>query len=765
MSDAALRLEETRRERVRLDVRGAVQGVGFRPFVYRQAVALGLTGWVTNTPGGVTVEVEGAADSIAALVREMRQAPPPNATVTSIATLAMVPSDSTRFEIRPSTLNGLPTATVLPDIATCDECLAETFDQTNRRYHYPFTNCTHCGPRYSIIENLPYDRARTTMRRFAMCPACRAEYENPADRRFHAEPNACPACGPQLALWGAAGAILTERDDALLAAADALRRGKIVAVKGIGGFHLMVDAGDDAAVGRLRDRKHRPEKPFAVLFAALADVATEAHVDGVEAALLTSRERPIVLLRRHGHALVGSVAPGVPLIGAMLPYTPLHHLLLAELGFPVVATSGNRSDEPIVTDEQKALGRLAGIADLFLVHDRLILRPLDDSVVRIVAGRPMLLRRARGFAPASAADASEPGILALGGHLKATVALTTRAGIVLSQHLGDLDTPEARDAYDAAVGDLVRLHATKPPLVVHDLHPDYHSTRAAAAFHAPVVAVQHHVAHIAAVMAEHRLTPPVLGVAWDGTGYGPDGTIWGGEFIRITNAGWQRVAHLRPFGLPGGDAAVREPRRSAMGLLYAAFGREALLMTDLAPLTSFTPSERDTLAVMLERGVNTPVTSSAGRLFDAFAALLGLRQHASYEGQAAAELESVAGGGTDTLYDFPIRSTAEGPMIVDWQPALETLLADLRAGTLPGPPSVAFHAGLATAIADVAGRVGETTVVLGGGCFQNARLTEMTAAALSTAGMRPFWPERVPPNDGGLALGQAWWTARTMGDV
>ena len=766
MNAAALRLAEARHERVRLDVRGAVQGVGFRPFVYRRATALGLTGWVTNTPEGVTVEVEGPSEGIAALLREMRQAPPPNAIVASIATASLPTRGGTRFEIRASTLAGPRSATVLPDLATCDECLAETFDPANRRYRYPFTNCTHCGPRYSIVEDLPYDRARTTMRRFALCPACRIEYGNPADRRFHAEPNACSVCGPQLALWDAAGAVLAERNDALFAAAEALRRGRIVAIKGIGGFHLLVDARDEAAATRLRQRKHRPEKPLAVMFASLDAVAVEARVSPAEAALLTARERPIVLLHSRNGSLANAVAQGSRLIGAMLPCTPLHHLLLADLGFPVVATSGNRSDEPIVTDQSEALRRLAEIADLFLVHDRPIVQPLDDSVARIVTGRPMLLRRARGYAPAPVADAGEPGILALGGHLKATVALTTRAGTVLSQHLGDLDTPEARDTYDAAVADIVHLHDTKPRLVVHDFHPDYHSTRAASRFGARTIAVQHHVAHIAAVMAEHRLSPPLLGVAWDGTGYGPDGTVWGGEFIRITDSGWQRVAHLKPFRLPGGDAAVREPRRSALGLLFAAFGRDAFAMTDLAPVASFTPAERATLGVMLERGVNTPVTTSAGRLFDAVAALIGLRQRTSYEGQAAAALEGAVGEDLDRAYDFPVRSgEGAGPMIVDWQPALTALLADLRAGAPTAAIAAAFHAGLALVIADVAARIAERTVALAGGCFQNARLTEATAAALTVAGLRPFWPERVPPNDGGLALGQAWWAAHTLGDA
>ncbi|MEJ0097200.1 MAG: carbamoyltransferase HypF [Bauldia sp.] len=763
--NAPVHAEGARHERVRLDVRGTVQGVGFRPFVYRRASTLGLAGWVTNTPEGVTVELEGPPESVAIFIREIRATPPPNAVIASITGTALPPDGTAGFEIRPSTLTGPPAASVLPDLATCEECLAETFDPANRRHRYPFTNCTRCGPRYSIVESLPYDRARTTMRAFAMCAACRAEYENPADRRFHAEPIACPACGPQLALWDAAGTLLAGRDDALLAAAQALREGRIVAVKGIGGFHLMVDARNKSAVRRLRERKHRPDKPLAVMFATTDAVAEAAHVSEAEAALLSSRERPIVLLHSRGGHFVPAVAPGSRLIGAMLPAMPLHHLLLAELGFPLVATSGNRSGEPIVTDEHDAPARLAGIAHLFLVHDRAIVRPLDDSVARIVADRPMLLRRARGYAPAPVAAAVEPGILALGGHLKAAIALTTTTGVVVSQHLGDLDTPEARDTWDTAVADLVRLHDTKPRLVVHDLHPDYHSTRAAARFGVRTIAVQHHVAHIAAVMAEHGLSPPLLGVAWDGTGYGPDGTVWGGEFIRITRDGWQRVARLRPFRLPGGEAAAREPRRAALGLLFAAFGEDAFAMTDLPPVTAFRPAERATLHIMLERGVNAPVTTSAGRLFDAVAALVGLRQRTTYEGQAAAELEQAAEA-TETAYAFAVRQGADGgPLLVDWQPALVALLADVRAGMPAGAMAAAFHAGLAGAIAEVAARVGESTVVLAGGCFQNARLTEAAAAALTAAGMRPVWPERVPPNDGGLALGQAWWAARTSGDA
>ena len=754
------------RERVRLRIDGVVQGVGFRPSVYRRARQFGVAGFVANSPAGVTIEAEGAAGAVADFVRTVVDAPPRGARVVNVEIETLAPIGDVAFEVRTSLLEGERAAAVLPDLATCDDCLRELFDPADRRHRYPFTNCTHCGPRYSIVEDLPYDRSRTSMRRFPMCAACRAEYADPADRRFHAEPNACPVCGPQLALWDAAGAVLATHDPALLAAAQAIRDGAIVALKGLGGFHLVVDARNDAAVRRLRARKAREEKPFAVMFPSLTAVEDACAVGEEERRSLVSPQRPIVLVRRGRSDLAESVAPENPCVGAMLPYTPLHHLLLGSLAFPVVATSGNRSDEPIVTEEREAPSRLAGIADVFLVHDRPIVRAIDDSVVRIVAGRPMVLRRARGFGPAPAVEREgiPEGILALGGHMKSALALTHRRGVILGQHIGDLDTALARDAYDGARDDIVRLHGVPPRLVVRDEHPDYHSSRVAEASGLTVVAVQHHLAHVAAGMAEHRLAPPVLGVAWDGTGYGPDGTVWGGEFLLVTEAGWRRVAHLRTFRLPGGEEAVREPRRSALGLLFAAFGREGLAMTDLAPVAAFTERERATLAVMLERGVNAPVTSSAGRLFDAVAALMGLRQRSSYEGQAAAQLEWSAVGVEDRSprsYSFPvIREPGSAPLVVDWQPALEEILVDIRRGDPAGGIALAFHRGLAAAIAEVASRIGEPAVVLTGGCFQNARLTEATIESLRGRGLTPHWHQSVPPNDGGLALGQAMWAAR-----
>lgn len=751
------------RTRFRVLVRGAVQGVGFRPFVYRHAQALRLGGWVGNSPEGVVMEAEGDRGCVAALLRVIHEAPPPNASVTAIETQEITPCGDEIFAIHLSRASGAHTAEVLSDLATCDDCLSELFDPRDRRYLYPFVNCTHCGPRYSIIEAIPYDRARTSMRHFPMCPACRAEYENPANRRFHAEPIACPDCGPRLALWSGAGDTLACGHDALLAAARAVREGRIVAVKGIGGFHLIADARDEKAISRLRLRKRREEKPFAVMFPSFAMIRDNCAVSQLEEGLLLGPARPIVLLRREGGLIAPAVAPANPWLGVLLPYSPLHHLLMHELGFPVVATSGNVTDEPIVTDEFEAVTRLAGIADLFLVHDRPIVRAVDDSIVRIVCGRELMLRRARGYAPAPIASPAVPaGILALGGHLKTTIALTQTGTVIQSQHIGDLATVAARAAHARAVTEAAELHATEARLVVRDLHPDYASSRVAEAIGLPVFEVQHHLAHVVSCMAEHGVAPPVLGVAWDGTGLGPDGSIWGGEFLLVTEKSWRRVAHLREFRLPGGDTAMREPRRAAVGLLFEAFGDDAFDRGELPPIAAFAPPERRLLRTTLSKGVNAPWTTSAGRLFDAFAALAGLRQRASYEGQAAAEFEWAAEGhATGQRYELPVRAgqDAMGPLIVDWKPALESALADISNRAEPGAISEALHKGLAASIAEVACLTRQKRVVLTGGCFQNARLTEATVAALREAGCEPIWHRRIPPNDGGIALGQAVWAA------
>ncbi|MCX5790123.1 MAG: carbamoyltransferase HypF, partial [Elusimicrobia bacterium] len=635
--------------RVRVRIHGAVQGVGFRPFVHRLARSLKLTGWVSNGVEGVAIEAEGPEAALKDLLLRLEKDKPPRAAIYSFEAAWLDPAGYEDFRIRESDPGGAKTAIVMPDIATCPQCLRELLDPSDRRFRYPFINCTDCGPRFSIIEGLPYDRPKTTMRGFPMCPRCRAEYEDPDTRRFHAQPNACPACGPHLELWSPEGGVLASREEALSSACEALRAGSIVALKGIGGFQLLVHARREEAVQELRRRKRRDEKPFALLFPTLAAVRGACEVSPAEERLLSSPEAPIVLLRRKGSdGVAQAVAPHNPLLGVMLPYSPLHHLLMTELGFPVVATSGNLAEEPICIDNHEALSRLRKIADVFLVHDRPIARPVDDSVARVVLDRELLLRRARGYAPLPVPlPRTAWATLAVGGHLKNTVALSPAGSgeAFLSQHVGDLATQEAFGAFERAIASLKGLYDCEPARVVCDLHPDYRSTRFAEASGLPLLRVQHHQAHVYACMADNGLGPPaagepaLLGVAWDGTGWGPDGTVWGGEFFTVRHDGIERAAHWRRFRLPGGERAVREPRRSVLGLLYEIFGEALFGRTDLKPLAAFTASEREVLRGMLAKGVNAPRTSSVGRLFDAVAALAGLRAVNAYEGQAAMELE------------------------------------------------------------------------------------------------------------------------------
>ncbi len=743
--------------RWRILIRGAVQGVGFRPFLHRLADELGLAGWVSNSLQGVCVEVEGDEGRLREFLARIDRDRPPHAVIDGLDRVEVERTGEAGFAIRPSDEAGPATALIMPDLGPCAACLNEGTDPTSRRYRYPFTTCTRCGPRFSIIEALPYDRANTTMKGFAMCAPCRGEYENPLDRRFHAEPTACPTCGPRLEYRDAAGHARAARHDALLAAADAIRAGKIVAVKGVGGFQLLVDARDERAVFRLRDRKHRPDKPFALLFPSLDSVESACAVSDLEANLLGSPRCPIVLLRaRHGASSVcPSVAPGNPWLGAMLPSSPLHHLLARELGFPVVATSGNRVDEPICIREADALVRFRDLADGYLVHDRPIARHADDSVVRVVMGRELILRRARGYAPlAVEIGRPAPGILAVGGHLKNTVALTVNDRVVLSQHVGNLDTEEARRVFRVVISDFERLHRATPARVACDRHPDDAAARYAEASGAPTVGVQHHHAHVLSCMADNEIAGPVLGVAWDGTGYGLDGTIWGGEFLLADETAFRRVAHVRTFRLPGAAQAVKEPRRSALGLLYELFGDELLAMTHLPPIAACSGGEARVLTRLLAAGVNAPVTSSAGRLFDAVASLLGVRHRATFEGQAAMDLEYAAEG-IVTEARYPFRLDERGSVLVaDWEPMIRAILDDAALGAAVGRISAAFHNTLAEMMVAVARRIGWERVVLTGGCFQNARLTERAVARLAAEGFRPYWHRRVPPNDGGLALGQ-----------
>ncbi len=791
--------------RLRLAIRGAVQGVGFRPFVYRLAHELALAGWVSNTAQGVFVEVEGSARNVEDFLWRVEKEKPPRAFIQSLESSFLDPIGYPSFEIRHSEESGEKTALVLPDIATCPDCLREIFDPANRRYRYPFTNCTNCGPRFTIITALPYDRPNTTMKNFAMCPDCRDEYHDPANRRFHAQPNACPNCGPHVELWDHEGLPLAIKDDTIFEAVDAMTRGKIVAVKGIGGFHLLADAANEKAVQRLRERKHREEKPLALMYPNLELIKSHCEVSKLEERLLLSPEAPIVLLRKKAailnpqSSIVELIAPNNPYLGVMLPYTPLHHLLLHEFGLPVVATSGNLSDEPICIDEHEALQRLGKIADLFLVHNRPIARHVDDSIVRVMMGRELVLRRARGYAPLPIhLQHKMPPVLAVGAHLKNSVALAVGQNIFVSQHLGDLETAPAYEAFQRVIEDFQKLYDVQPEAIACDLHPEYLSTKFAQEFcnsvhrsacsstfeRSPQMntqplkgqlrTVQHHFAHVVACMAENELEGSVLGVSWDGTGYGTDGTIWGGEFLHATLTSFERVAHLRTFRLPGGESAIKEPRRIALGLLYEMWGDAIFAREDCVPLQAFSTAERRLLESMLNKNLNAPRTSSAGRLFDAVAAIIGLRQQTKFEGQAAMELEfALEGIETNASYHFQLlddevrhelhartngraaTSNQQSFIIVDWVPMIRQIIEEQQRHVAIEIIAAKFHNTLVEMIVAVAKRVAEKRVVLSGGCFQNKYLTERAIRRLRETGFRPYWHQRIPPNDGGIALGQA----------
>jgi hydrogenase maturation protein HypF len=740
-------------ERLKVSVRGVVQGVGFRPFIYRLATQLGLNGWVLNSAQGVFIEVEGVRDVLRHFLLRIEKEKPARASIQSLESSFLDAVGYDRFEISYSKQDGPKTVLVLPDIATCSDCLREILEPKDRRYRYPFTNCTNCGPRFTIVESLPYDRLNTSMKRFAMCADCYREYCDPMDRRFHAQPVACPRCGPNLELWDSDGSILAQRDDALIQGARMVREGKIVALKGIGGFQLMVDPLNETAVRELRTRKRREEKPFALMYPSIDLVRQDCQVSELEERLLLAPESPIVLLQRRVTRLYSQVAPGNPCYGVMLPYSPLHHLFMRELTFPVVATSGNLSDEPICIDEHEALNRLAGIADCFLVHDRPIVRQVDDSIVRIIRGRELVLRRARGYAPMPVhLPEPVPKVLAVGAHLKNSICLSVGTEVFISQHIGDLETPEAFSAFRHVIADFQRLYEATPDVIACDMHPDYLSTKYAAQFSVEPHRVQHHWAHVLACMADNELNPPVLGVSWDGTGYGSDGTIWGGEFLLAHKTGFQRVGHFRQFRLPGGDAAVREPRRAALGLLYEALGENGWQESSLASVRDFSATELTLVRQMLAKGFNSPVTSSAGRLFDAVASLLDLRQRVSFQGQAAMELEFLVQSDVEEAYPFLLKKGL--PCIVDWEPILKGILRDLEQGRHAGIIAAKFHNTLAETIVAVAREIGEQKIVLTGGCFQNRYLTERSVRRLLDSGFECYWHQRVPPNDGGIALGQ-----------
>jgi len=742
----------------RIEVRGTVQGVGFRPFIHRLAGEERVSGCVRNDARGVTIEAFGSPEALSRFLRRIEAELPPAADVRELRAEAIAPEAREGFEIVASQGEGERRVSIPPDLATCPECLREVQDPADRRHGYPFTNCTHCGPRYTIARDVPYDRAATSMAGFRMCRRCAGEYEDPRDRRFHAQPNACPDCGPRLRLLDASGDLLA--GEPIAESVRALREGRIVAVKGLGGYHLACDATSPEAVRRLRERKKRDEKPFAVMIGDLGDAERLAFVGQEEERLLLSVERPIVLLRRRpGAWLAGEVAPGNPLVGLFLSYTPLHHLLLSQVGRPLVMTSGNLSEEPMASRDEEARERLGGIADVFLAHDREIENRCDDSVARVIAGRATLLRRSRGYVPRPIPlprPVARP-VLACGAHLKNAFCLAASDQAWLGPHVGDLDNLEAGRAFEEQVERLQRFLGIRPEVIAHDLHPDYFSTGYAMRRPEPVkVAVQHHHAHVVSAMAEHGLPGPVLGLAWDGTGWGTDGTAWGGELLRASYGGFERVATLRPLPLAGGDEAIRQVWRIALAALDDAF-EGAPPLEALALFREIPARDRAVVRQMIAKGVRSPLAHGAGRYFDALGALGLVRARATYEGQVALEWNLAADEEEARAYPFAL-DERDGVLEADLRPLVRGAVEDLVAGASAATVSGRFHNAMADVAAAMVRRAardrGRLPVVLSGGCFQNARLAEGVLRRLAGE-FDVRLHEQVPPGDGGIALGQA----------
>jgi hydrogenase maturation protein HypF len=796
------------RIRTRFHFSGIVQGVGFRPFIYRIAVKYNLAGFVRNRTDGVIAEVEGQASMIESFIADVRNELPPLAEITSLTNEDIPVTEICGFAIIESDASGMANVHITPDIATCEECLSELFNPADRRYHYPFINCTNCGPRLTIIKNVPYDRKNTSMACFELCPDCRKEYEDPGNRRFHAEPNACPVCGPQLKLLGGDGDEII--GDSIAETARLIKEGFIMAVKGIGGYHLCADAMNDEALRRLRNRKFREEKPLAIMVKDIASASNLAAISEGEAGLLSSPQRPIVLLDKKESGISELVAPGMSRLGVMLPYTPIHHLLFDHGFEALVMTSANQTDEPICTGNREALERLGGIADYFLVHSRDILVHCDDSIVFDTGGGARMMRRARGYAPRPVIlDKKYPNVLAMGPQLKSTVCVLKGSAAYLSPHIGDLETPQARDFYHQSIELMQDMTECRPEIIACDMHPAYYSTRAAESLGGKIQKVQHHHAHIVSCMAEYGLDGSVIGIALDGTGYGTDGTVWGGEIMVACRKDFIRVAHISPFMLPGGEKAIKEPWRTGVGLLRLAYGDE---WPEIAGRLKLIPEDVscDVMDKVMSSGFNSPLTSSMGRLFDGVAAIAGIRRKINFEGQAAMELEAAAVFGSGIAYKN-INVTADnnlsksrtrdcfvaaaprndslknnghcehseaisysssgiyenrGNLQIDTESLIREICSDIFNGVKPSDIAFKFHVTVSRALAEAAvilsRRSGLDRVVLSGGCFQNRLLLENLTNSLEKSGLEVFSHRLIPTNDGGISLGQAVCAAENM---
>jgi hydrogenase maturation protein HypF len=746
-------------KRARYLFTGIVQGVGFRPFIYRLAVRQGLTGFVQNRPDGVLVEIEGTPRAIDSFFSSVGKELPPLANITGVASSEITVAGDAEFQIIASDQDGQGDVHITPDSAVCADCLKELFDPADRRFHYPFINCTNCGPRLTIINDIPYDRVHTSMDCFPLCPQCRAEYENPVDRRFHAEPNACSVCGPKLELRNADGKIII-CENPLEKAIELIAEGNVLAIKGLGGFHLCVDATSDEAVKKLRSRKYREEKPLAIMVRDIEHARLIAEINDEEKTLLLSVQRPIVLLKKKNNGLISAlVAPSVPNLGIMLPYAPLHYLLLENIFMALIMTSANQVDEPICISNRESQIRLKGIADYFLVHNRDILVRCDDSIAFVTGGKPQLMRRSRGYVPRPLIlKESFPSVLALGPQLKTTQCILKDKFAFLSPHIGDMETPQARDFFHESLALMKRITQSDPQIIACDYHTAYYSTQAAQELNAArIIHVQHHHAHIVSCMAENQIDGDVIGLAMDGTGFGLDGNAWGGEFLIANVTQIQRFGHLQYFVMPGGEKAIHEPWRIGVSLLRQAYGQS---WQEIAFRLNFAPDKTDfeLLDKIMETKLNSPLSSGLGRLFDGVAAIMGLRRNVSFEGQAAMELEAKAELAGEVL-PFEILRITDNSHILDVSATIRAIVENIISGKSTEETASAFHATLTAAFAamsmEMRKETGINRVALSGGCFQNRILLEGTVTELKKKDFEVYYHSQVPANDGGVSLGQA----------